>query len=152
LQRSTVLESDSVRHITEAVQTLRHSKCFSAAGTPLRTQTETNLDVRIEKSDDAVAIEVAAALQQASYWQDGEISASVTHGWVTLSGQIEWDYQKRTAIYAVRGLPGVLGITDKIVLRFAPVSLTSPHVRRQAQTGQIKTTSLGAPASESSFA
>jgi BON domain len=132
LPRSYALESDSVPHVTETTPTLRHSDRSSAAGTPLRTHLEVGFDTSTQPGDDAIASAVDAALRHTGYWHNDEITVSVMRGWVTLSGQIEWDYQKRTALYAVKTLPGVLGITDKIVLRFAPVSLTSLHVRRQA--------------------
>jgi osmotically-inducible protein OsmY len=151
LPRSYALESGSVRHITETAAALRHSKYISSSGIPLRTHSEDGFDALTQQTDDAIAVEVDAALQQAGYWQNDEISVSVTRRWVTLSGQIEWDYQKRTAIYAVRALPGVLGVTDKIVLRFVPVSLTSPDVRL-AQHGQINKTTYGVSALKTSFA
>jgi hypothetical protein len=144
------LESKSVPYVTEAAATLRHSDYFSASGTPLRTHLEIDCHAATETSDEAIASAVDAALRLAGYWPNGEIAVSVNRGWVTLSGQIEWDYQKRTAIYAVRALHGVHGITDNIVLRFAPVSLTSPHLQRQA--GQMKKTTVGSAAMEGSFA
>jgi len=44
----------------------------------------------------------------------------VDHGWVTLQGEVEWDFQRRSAENAIRPLVGVVGITDEIKLRVKP--------------------------------
>jgi osmotically-inducible protein OsmY len=50
----------------------------------------------------------------------------VEHGWVTLSGELDWDYQRDQAMKAVRPLTGVLGVTNQISLKpqVAPSNIT----------------------------
>jgi osmotically-inducible protein OsmY len=41
----------------------------------------------------------------------------VKNGWVSLEGNVEWQYQKNTAETAVRRIKGVKGVINSIVLR-----------------------------------
>ena len=41
----------------------------------------------------------------------------VEGGWVTLSGEVEWQYQKQAAADAVRYLAGVKGISDLVSIK-----------------------------------
>ncbi len=47
----------------------------------------------------------------------GDIQVSVEGGWVTLSGEVEWGYQKRDAERAIRVLGGVTGVKNAISIR-----------------------------------
>jgi osmotically-inducible protein OsmY len=38
----------------------------------------------------------------------------VDNGWITLSGEVEWDFQRQLAKDAVRSLLGVVGVSDEI--------------------------------------
>lgn len=40
----------------------------------------------------------------------------VQNGWITLSGNVEWQYQKLGAEQAVRKLSGVVGVTNFIAV------------------------------------
>lgn len=48
--------------------------------------------------------------------RDG-IQVKVQKGWVTLTGKAEWQYQKNAAADAVRGLTGVVGISNMIEVK-----------------------------------
>jgi osmotically-inducible protein OsmY len=48
---------------------------------------------------------------------DDLIKASVENGWVELTGEVEWEYQRRAAENAVQRLTGVKGINNKIAIR-----------------------------------
>jgi BON domain len=39
------------------------------------------------------------------------------NGWITLSGEVEWDYQRQSAKDAVRSLLGVVGVSDDISVK-----------------------------------
>jgi osmotically-inducible protein OsmY len=45
------------------------------------------------------------------------VKANVENGWVHLSGEVDWEYQRRAAEKVVRGLAGVRGIMNKITLK-----------------------------------
>ena len=48
---------------------------------------------------------------------EGQIKASVTKGWITLEGEVDWQYQKDAAFDAVRFLVGVHGVSNLIGLK-----------------------------------
>jgi osmotically-inducible protein OsmY len=48
------------------------------------------------------------------------VKVSVEQGWVTLSGAVEWFFQKESAEQAVRSLRGVVGLTNHIALHPRP--------------------------------
>ena len=48
------------------------------------------------------------------------ISLEVEDGWIKLTGQVEWQFEKTAAETVVRGLRGVVGVTNRITL--------TPHV------------------------
>jgi osmotically-inducible protein OsmY len=45
------------------------------------------------------------------------VKVVVEDGWLTLSGEVDWAYQRRTASHAVRTLLGVSGISDRITIK-----------------------------------
>ena len=48
------------------------------------------------------------------------ISLKVEQGWITLKGDVEWDYQRNAAARAVRSLMGVVGVSNNIALKQRP--------------------------------
>ncbi len=52
---------------------------------------------------------------------DELIKTNVEGGWVELSGEVEWDYQRVAAEQAVRSLTGVKGVTNRITLKAKPI-------------------------------
>jgi osmotically-inducible protein OsmY len=68
--------------------------------------------------------DIAKAIVDQFRWSvqvpDG-VKASVENGWVDLSGEVEWDFQRRAAENAVRGLTGVRGLVNKIAITAKPV-------------------------------
>jgi osmotically-inducible protein OsmY len=61
---------------------------------------------------------------QALHWNlevpSGAVQATVSNGWVTLSGNVTWNYQRKAAESSVRYLAGVTGLTDEITLESQP--------------------------------
>ena len=48
---------------------------------------------------------------------EGKIKAAVSKAWVTLEGEVEWQYQKDAAFDAVHHLVGVHGVTNLITVK-----------------------------------
>jgi osmotically-inducible protein OsmY len=44
----------------------------------------------------------------------------VEKGWLTLSGELDWNFQRRAVERMLRPLKGVIGITDNITLKVLP--------------------------------
>lgn len=69
-----------------------------------------------ERSDEDIARAALSALEWNYQVPDG-IKLVVEDGWVTLSGEAEWDYQRNAAKDAVSPLMGVCGVSNKISLK-----------------------------------
>ena len=73
--------------------------------------------------------DIAAAALNVLKWNtlvpDDRIQVTVTNGWLTLEGKVDWSYQRTAAENAVRALSGVVGFFDKITVqsRVSPVDL-----------------------------
>jgi osmotically-inducible protein OsmY len=69
-----------------------------------------------EHTDTDIATAAAAALSWNTLLPSETVMVSVQNGWLTLSGKLTHDYQRRVAHDSVRYLRGVHGVTDLIVL------------------------------------
>ncbi len=69
-----------------------------------------------ERTDTDIAQAAVAALKWNTVVPPNKVTATVTTGWVTLNGTLEWQYQKDAAGRAVRDLTGVKGVTNEIVV------------------------------------
>ncbi len=74
----------------------------------------TGLSVR---SDADVAQAVENVLDLTSSLPAGAIKVMVEGGWVTLSGDVDWQYQRQLANDSVRCLMGVTGVSDQIGIK-----------------------------------
>jgi len=82
------------------------------------------LDVKLapnhKRSDTDIAESAEVALKWNTLVPVDAIKLTVDHGWVTLQGAVEWDYQRRSVEKAIRPLMGVVGISNEITLRNQP--------------------------------
>jgi osmotically-inducible protein OsmY len=80
-----------------------------------------DLEVRMpsvdERPDPDIARDAVSAIKSQLPISAEHIKVVVKNGWVTLEGQVEWQYQKTTAENAVRRIKGVKGVSNLIVLR-----------------------------------
>jgi osmotically-inducible protein OsmY len=89
------------------------------------------IDVKLPTSsvrtDEDIAIACVNALKVNNAVPDEKIKVLVEKGWVTLEGEVEWQYQKTAAETAVRYLTGVRGVTNLITVkpRVSPSELRS---------------------------
>jgi len=77
---------------------------------------DVNLPGTSKRNDSDIARSVTNVLQWTTYLGRDVIKVSVQDGAVTLTGKVDWEYQRRAAINAVRYLLGVTGIIDHIAL------------------------------------
>lgn len=68
-------------------------------------------------ADDEIAKRVVQRLDWNTSIPRGNVQAKIENGWVTLTGKVEWHYQKDLAATEVRYLPGVTGVTNLIDIR-----------------------------------
>lgn len=67
-------------------------------------------------SDQAIAEHVANVMDWDAVVPKGAVKARVEDGWVTLSGETRWNYQRFAAEQSVKRLHGVRGVTNSIVV------------------------------------
>jgi osmotically-inducible protein OsmY len=70
-----------------------------------------------ERPDPEIARDAVAAIKTQLPISSEHIKVVVKHGWVNLEGQVEWEYQRRTAEQAVRRIKGIKGVSNLIQLR-----------------------------------
>lgn len=68
-------------------------------------------------ADDEIAKRALAILAWSSIVPANAIQITVRDGWVTLSGSVDWQYQKKSAEEDIRKLTGVRGITNIVGIR-----------------------------------
>jgi osmotically-inducible protein OsmY len=71
----------------------------------------------IELSDPEIARNAVSALETRVNVPDSRIKVTVKNGWITLEGEVDWQYQKAAAENAVKNLTGVKGVTNQIVIK-----------------------------------
>ena len=79
------------------------------------------MDVKLPESskrtDADIARSVENVLQWTTYVPKDSFKVMVESGWVTLSGEVTWEYQRQAAENGVRYLMGVTGVSDQIVIK-----------------------------------
>jgi len=68
-------------------------------------------------ADDEIAKRAISIIKWDAMTPANAIQVTVQKGWVTLSGEVEWQYQRKAAEDAVRRLSGVNGVFNSITLK-----------------------------------
>jgi osmotically-inducible protein OsmY len=80
-----------------------------------------DVEVRLPGSAERTDPDLAAAVLNALRWDAGipagKLDVTVSQGWVTLKGEVEYGFQKRDAERAIRHLSGIRGISNLIMVR-----------------------------------
>jgi len=111
------------------------------------------LDVKLAPRHKRSDSEIAAAAESAFKWSvfvpADRLRVTVDAGWVTLTGEVDWEYQRSNAEKAVRALTGVLGVTNSITIKpaVAPANVKSRihdalarHAEREAKNIEVLVT------------
>jgi osmotically-inducible protein OsmY len=80
-------------------------------------------------------------LEWSSLVPPNKVAIVVSNGWITLSGTVDWQYQKAAAARALRDLRGVTGITNDIVVRS---SVTAEDTRARIEAALKRNAMLDA--------
>ncbi len=78
---------------------------------------EVSLPGSSKKDDSDLAKAIVGQFKWSVQVPDEWVRARVENGWVELTGQVEWDYQRTAAESCVRGLTGVRGISNHISIK-----------------------------------
>jgi osmotically-inducible protein OsmY len=72
---------------------------------------------RAKKDDNEIAKEVVNAFKWNWEVPNDKVKVKVENGWVTLEGELEWNYQREAAKDAVKNLMDVTGVTNSIKIK-----------------------------------
>jgi osmotically-inducible protein OsmY len=79
------------------------------------------LTVKLPFDDQRTDADIALAVERALQWNvlvpDDKVHPVVEKGWLTLDGEVEWDYQRSAAESAVRDLMGVTGVSNQVKVK-----------------------------------
>ena len=89
-----------------------------------------------QRSDTEIALAVEHALSWNTSVPQDRVKLTVEKGWVTLTGDLDWNFQRRAVERMVRPLKGVVGITDNIQLKTLPIPLKLQERIQEALTRQ----------------
>jgi osmotically-inducible protein OsmY len=70
-------------------------------------------------ADDEIAKRTLSIIKWDAMTPADAIKVVVQNGWITLSGEVDWQYQRKAAEDAVRKLSGVIGVFNNITLKRA---------------------------------
>jgi osmotically-inducible protein OsmY len=70
-----------------------------------------------ERADPDLAAAAGNALEWDAFVPVEKLQVTVSSGWVTLHGEVEWEYQRRAAERAVGRLTGVRGVSNGLTVR-----------------------------------
>jgi osmotically-inducible protein OsmY len=86
------------------------------------------------KNDMEIAREVLNALNSNSSITKNKVKAKVEDGWITLTGDLAWNFQSENATQAVNYLPGVKGVTNNIAIK----SVTNDSIEKEEIENALK--------------
>jgi osmotically-inducible protein OsmY len=104
----------------------------------MTTELKVHLISLSQRTDADIAEAVENVLEWSSAVPDGAIQVMVEGGWVTLSGEVDWQFQRQAALDGVRHLLGVTGVSNQIGIK---PSVTASAVRSDIEAA-LKRTSI----------
>ena len=103
----------------------------------LANDIEVRLPTSAERTDGDIATAAVRALEWDAFIPTDKVEVTVSKSWVTLRGEVDWEYQRRAAEKAVSRLTGVRGVTNLIVVR--PRTAPSPEeLKRRIEEALIR--------------
>jgi osmotically-inducible protein OsmY len=70
-----------------------------------------------KRNDADIARSAENSIEWLTYLPIDSVKVKVEGGWITLSGGVDWDYQREAAFSAVRYLMGATGVSNQIVVK-----------------------------------
>lgn len=83
----------------------------------LAIEIDVSLPGSSKRNDIDIARSAENILQWMTYLPKDYVKVMVESGWLTLTGNVAWDYQREAAEVAVHHLMGVTGVSNQITLR-----------------------------------
>jgi osmotically-inducible protein OsmY len=98
-----------------------------------------DIEVRLPSSSERTDADIAAAAIHALEWDAflpaDKVKVSVSKGWVTLEGEVDWQFERDDAERVVRRLTGVRGVTNLVKVRSRP---TPSELKKKIEDALIR--------------
>ena len=102
---------------------------------------EVHLPTSSERTDEDIARAAVRALEDRIAVPRDRVKVTVSDGWITLEGDVEWQFQREAAETAVRHLVGVKGVINLITIK---PRVSPTDVRAQIEAALRRTAELDA--------
>jgi osmotically-inducible protein OsmY len=96
---------------------------------------EVRLGVGKERTDPEIAAAAARALQWDVLLENEKIDVTVSKGWITLKGAVDWQYKKQEAERVVRNLAGVKGVANLLDVK---PKLQPSEIKKQVEEALVR--------------
>ncbi|EFH79853.1 BON domain-containing protein [Ktedonobacter racemifer] len=104
-----------------------------------------DIEVRLPGFAERTDIDLAKAVLDALKWEadipTGKLEVKVDHGWVTLKGMVEHNYQRQSAEDAVKKIAGVKGVTNIITVK---PQLVPTDLKQQIEKALVRNAEIDA--------
>jgi osmotically-inducible protein OsmY len=94
-----------------------------------------------ERSDADIAEAVVRALEQNTLIPIEKLDVTVSDGWVTLRGNVEWHYQREDAYEVIHRIAGVKGVRNLIVVK---PKISPTDLKKKIEDALVRTAQLDA--------
>jgi osmotically-inducible protein OsmY len=102
-------------------------------------------EIEIKLATERTDVDIAAAVVRALEWDSSvpaaRVKVTVSKGWVTLRGEVEWQYQKEDAERIVRRLSGVKGVSNLITIK---PSVTPLELKEKIEDALVRNAEIDA--------
>jgi osmotically-inducible protein OsmY len=102
-------------------------------------------DIEVKLASERTDADIAAAALRALEWDAfvpaDKVQVTVSKGWVTLRGEVEWQYQKEDAERVVRRLAGVKGVTNLITVK---PRATPSELKKKIESALVRNATIDA--------
>jgi osmotically-inducible protein OsmY len=116
VKNGVVTLSGFVRSYTQKYQAERDAKRVEGV-MAVANDLEVRLPAIHQKPDPEIAREVVEEIKSELPYSHSLIKAVVSNGWVTLEGDVEWNYQRERAEAAVRRVKGIKGVSNFVTIK-----------------------------------
>ncbi|MFZ6719931.1 BON domain-containing protein [Undibacterium sp. Ji49W] len=83
----------------------------------LHTAVEVHLPIADARTDKDIGLALTQLIQLTDYLDEEKISFIVENGNVTVSGELEWEFQQNALMHGVAGLTGVRGLCSQLTIQ-----------------------------------
>jgi osmotically-inducible protein OsmY len=104
-----------------------------------------DIEVRLPISSERTDAEIAAAIVRALEWDAlvpaDKIEVTVSKGWVTMKGDVEWQFEKEDAERVTRRITGVKGVSNLITVK---PRITANDLKTKIEQALVRSAKLDA--------